>query len=62
MSERKQGGCHGEYPDSLDAVAVRIPRRSLAAFAGFKYFKHGKSQMSMATGLYGTLSFDLHNR
>jgi hypothetical protein len=53
---------NGEYPDSLDAVAVRIPRRSLAAFAGFKYFKHGKTQMSIATGLYGTLSFDLHNR
>jgi hypothetical protein len=53
---------NGEYPDSLDTVAVRIPRHSRAAFAGFKYFKHGKTQMSIVTGLYGTLSFDLHGR
>lgn len=52
----------GRYPDRLDEVQADIPAESLAAFRGFEYERKGDSDLSIVTGLYGGMTFDLRRR
>jgi hypothetical protein len=49
----------GRYPDSLAEVQADIPAESLAAFRGFEYERKGDSDLSIVTGLYGPVTFDV---
>jgi hypothetical protein len=51
---------NGRYPTTLVDLVDDIPAESQAAFGGFRYVRTGDDKAEIVTGLYGSVSFNLH--